>query len=155
KLSHKGMILVSVPLFFELLFLGVLATLLNQSELEAKRLDHSRSIIGHCNSLTHLLYDSGTTIARLTITAGRMFADRYESISTQMPEEFNALDELVKDDPKRREQLAVSRNVANTLLDLLNEYKESLNRGERLAAILRGKEMAQQVNTLLDELIKN
>src|SRR5271155_3053872 len=68
KLSHKGIILVSVPLFFELLFLGVLATLLNQSELEAARLEHSRAVIGHCNTLTHLLYDSGTTIARLTIT---------------------------------------------------------------------------------------
>src|SRR5262249_38989137 len=100
-------------------------------------------------------YDSGTTIARLTITGGRMFADRYETISTQIPEEFKALDGLVKNDPSRREQLARSANVATTLLDLLNEYKESLNRGERIAAILRGKEMAQQVNTLLDELIKN
>ena len=45
KLSSKGLILVSIPLAFELLFVGVLFFLLDKAEQESQLLAHSRSVI--------------------------------------------------------------------------------------------------------------
>ena len=45
KISHKGFILVLVPLVFELVFLIVLSVLLQQAEVEVQRQVRSKAII--------------------------------------------------------------------------------------------------------------
>lgn len=153
KLSHKGLILVSVPLFFELLFLGVLATLLNQAEMEKAKADHSRQIVSHCNTLVRLLYDAGTTIAGLTLTGSKMFSERYEQVIEQIPQEFHSLNDLVKTEPARLARLKRCENVANTAIDLLGDLKRALDEGDRSQALLKGKDMSRQFKSIVDQLI--
>lgn len=154
KLSHKGIILVSVPLFFELLFLGVLSLLLNQAEHQAARLEHSRSIIRHCNHLIQLMYDSGATIFGMTLSGEQSFSDKYVVLMTEIPAEFKKLDELVATDADRRSQLAQARSVADRLTALLDSYKHSLDSGQRLALLINGKAKLKEMKSLIDELIK-
>jgi PAS domain S-box-containing protein len=154
KLSHKGIILVSVPLFFELMFLGVLASLLNQAEHQAARLEHSRSIIRHCNHLIQLMYDSGATIFGMTLSGEQSFSDKYGVLMTEIPAEFKKLDELVLGDADRRSRLAQAKAVADRLIVLLDGYKQSLDGGQRLALLVNGKAKLKEMKSLIDELIK-
>lgn len=153
KLSHKGMILVSVPLFFELVFLAMLASLLHQSELETARATRSREIISHANALTKMYYDSITTMVGLTVTGGRMFSERWDKMNEDIPQEYKALRILVKNEKDRLERLDRCENVSRTLMDMGNDIKQSLDRGERVAAIMRGKQFVQEMKTMMDELI--
>lgn len=52
KISHKGFILVLVPLVFELVFLIVLSVLLQQAEVEVQRQVRSKAIISQANALS-------------------------------------------------------------------------------------------------------
>src|SRR5271170_6648898 len=50
-LTQKGLLLVSVPLLFELLFVGTLAFLLQQAEAEIKRESHAKEVSVATNNL--------------------------------------------------------------------------------------------------------
>jgi PAS domain S-box-containing protein len=152
KLSHKGIILVSVPLFFELLFLGVLAILLHQAEVDAARAEHSASVVRHVDRIVDLLWSTGFALTGLAISGGQEFAGNYHEIVTEIPAQFKMLDELVQDEPARRAELDHAANVANTLLDMLEEYRKSIVREGRISAIVRAKEMAPQLKSMADEM---
>jgi hypothetical protein len=54
KISHKGFILVLVPLVFELVFLIILSVLLQKAEEEVQRQVRSKAIISQANALSKL-----------------------------------------------------------------------------------------------------
>jgi signal transduction histidine kinase len=60
NISQKGLLLVAVPLAFELFFVAVLVSLHQQAENEVKRELESKTIIEHANSLMVQIINGGT-----------------------------------------------------------------------------------------------
>ncbi len=102
-LAQKGLILVSVPLVFELAFVGVLAFLLHEAAQEIKREAHSRKIIEITNSTIEkiLVIASGGGMFRMS--NGRSSLKSYEETLELIPRELDRLSVELSDNPQKAE----------------------------------------------------
>src|SRR5262245_48346209 len=105
KLSYKGMLMVSVPLAFELIFIGVLVMLLKEAETEAEKQARSKAIIAQSSVLSRLFYDAGMTMSGYSITKSVLFKDRYDKTVAQIPREFSQLESLVGNNTQQQETI--------------------------------------------------
>jgi len=85
NLSHKGLLLVSVPLFFELVFIVTLYVLLVRADEQAKLLENKRAISAQANQIAKHVYDSAQGmmcyINRGKSRYGKRYASRFASTS--------------------------------------------------------------------------
>ncbi len=137
KISHKGIILVSVPLIFELVFVLVLTSLLHQAEAELKREAHSKAIISHANDLMRGILDASTAAGAYNLTRAPMFGARYEMAVGNVASQFCELDVLVRDNPDQLSNLRRIKITADNMIVFLTKLKRgSEDETPTLAALL-------------------
>lgn len=128
KLTQKALILVLLPLCFELLMLGVLRVLLQQSEEATRREGHSREIADSLNSLSRHFADAGGAILIYRFSKSQAFEERYKKALAEIPVEFNRLERLA-DTPRRKENVEKIEGLGKRLLGLLNQYYQTVQGG--------------------------
>ena len=62
-LSQKGLVLVALPLLFQLAFIGVLSALLSQSEKQVQKSANARAILLKSASINKLLIEAGGALS--------------------------------------------------------------------------------------------
>lgn len=152
KLSHKGLILVSVPLIFELIFLLTLTMLLRQAEIEVQRQIRSKAIISQANTLSKLFYDAGVAMGGYSITKSPLFSDRYDKIVRQIPQDLNELKSLVGDNPRQQKILDNLAEITVTGLKILGEAKAAIDDNRVDVAQFRARHMYKEIRSLADRL---
>ncbi len=106
KLSHKALILVAVPLVFELGFVATLSELLNEAEREAQREAESRTIVSHINKLYRILMDSAGSVSAYGLTgAAEEYGLRADNLRNLLPQEIEILQGLLKNKPTEKAAL--------------------------------------------------
>ncbi len=122
KLSHKGIVLVSVPLVFELIFVGLLFVMLQKSEelstLEAK----SRSIISEAQNVSKALYDGGIELVSYYFTKDTKHIEKYENFVKTIPNSFTELWKLTSGNMRQREHVEVIQKLTNKTLHVFTVY---------------------------------
>lgn len=124
KLSHKGLVLVLVPVAFEFVFVGVLFYMLQQSELEVARAENARAVVSHLNRIQRnlLLFVAGMTpYAHLEYLRGPA---RTQTSINAINEELKALKACLKDQPEQ--------------LDSINQMQQSWEEAARITAQIKG-----------------
>jgi signal transduction histidine kinase len=113
-IPQKGLILVILPLTFELIFVAALTVLLNQSEMEVEREKHSKSVIYATNELTRSITDATTAAGGFRLTGMPIFKDRlqYAQAHTQ-----RILTELRTLCANNKQQLAILDNFDSVAKD--------------------------------------
>ncbi len=147
KISHKGLILVSVPLLLELIFVGLLSSLLQQAEGEIEREAHSKDVIEHANILMQDIVDASTAAAAYSFLKSRAFAARQESAISAVKDEFGELDKLVANDPEQLSNLGRFREAADGVIAKIASLKASDDQHMTLSSMISDPET-------LDELEK-
>src|ERR1700722_10413295 len=127
KLSHKGLILVAVPLIFEVIFLATLTYLLRQAEIEVQRQVRSKAIISQANTLSKLFYDAGVAMGGYSITKSPLFSDRYDKIVHQIPQDLEELKTLLGDNPRQQQILQTLKQITENGLAILTEAKSAID----------------------------
>ncbi|MBX9687418.1 MAG: HAMP domain-containing histidine kinase [Candidatus Obscuribacterales bacterium] len=167
KLSHKALILVAVPLFFELAFVGTLSYLLGEAEAEAFRERHARAISAESSSLLKNFMDAGILLHLYKTTRSEAFLRRLQELRAQIPRQFRSLQIMVADSPREKimvEKFAVScRKAVRLLTDaerLIGDGSEAFHWAgsstelaevtEELVSGLRSFVKEQESNELLD-----
>lgn len=98
-LSRKALlVLVAVPLAFELTFLGSIAAVLEQAESARVREGQARDVSTHANALLRLLLELATTSVVYYLSNSGGFESRYQSLVNQMLAECEPIKVLVKGD---------------------------------------------------------
>ncbi len=138
-LFHKALILVALPVVFQLIFLVCESEMLRQAEREVKLQTCARSLLAHVRALTKSL-TSGAAIGYETIS-GRLFLERYQKAIAGIPSELKQLEELGRLDG---EQLQKVRRFG----ELIEELKQRSDEGRRL--LDKGK--SQEGSAVLDSL---
>lgn len=124
KLSHKGLILVCVPLLFELIVFVTLAVLLQQAEVAARQAQHSKVLISQANSLIQDVYQGGVVLSGYLMSGGGpVFKRRYEQITETIPRELDAFEKLVGNEPAEQEHLRRASILGRQTMGLLVELK--------------------------------
>ena len=152
RLSHKGIILVAVPLIFEVVFLAALTFLLRQAEIEVQRQVRSKAIISQANTLSKLFYDAGVAMGGYSITKSPLFSDRYDKIVHQIPQDLDELKSLVGDNSRQQEILQHLQVITVTGLKILGEAKSAIDDNRVDVAQFRARHMYKEIRSLADRL---
>lgn len=152
KLSHKGLILVAVPLIFEVIFLATLTYLLRQAEIEVQRQVRSKAIISQANTLSKLFYDAGVAMGGYSFTKSPLFSDRYDKIVRQIPQDLDELKNLVGENPRQQQILQNLQVITVTGLKILGEAKSAIDDNRVDVAQFRARHMYKEIRSLADRL---
>ncbi|MGH9549396.1 MAG: hypothetical protein ACRD3W_08475, partial [Terriglobales bacterium] len=134
KLSHKALILVAVPLVFELTFVGVLMHMLHQVDMERDREAHARDISNHCNMLLRLLLQAGTESVLWHMMQQHHYYERYHVISDRLAAETNELREMVENSAYEREKLSRIEVLMKRIMNGMRQAHDLIQEGDPVAA---------------------
>jgi PAS domain S-box-containing protein len=144
KLSHKAIILVAVPLAFELIFVGILASLLRQAEMEAEAAARSREIVAGGTHLIKLVQEAGITLYTIRNSSSPDLIAAYHSYPAQLQKELDNLYALAKGHDEEKQVLgeisalvAETNRFANGLAESITKG-EDVDHGEKLMLARRG-----------------
>jgi len=134
-LPRKALILVAIPLAFELAFILILFGMLQQLEVEREREAHARDVTTHLNKTLRYLLDGGSDSVLARLTGNAAFNERFRKVNDLLHEEGLILRGLIGKDPN---ELAAMSTI-DTLLNDCNAcvevlYKQSVN-GESPSAV--------------------
>ena len=101
KLSHKALILVSVPLIFEIIFVLALAIMLNQAEREMSREVQARTIIYHVSRININLMEAGGSVAGYSISKSSRFHQVFQEAVQAITGDLRSLGQLRTTSPSQ------------------------------------------------------
>lgn len=131
-LAQKGIVLVCVPLLFELCFVAILAFLLHQSHEEREREILSKRIIGCASDLIKMASNLHQGPAGYVVTGSEEFVKQYNNASRDFPIKLQELDSLLSQDPHNQVVTSRLRLDSMRALDMLAAYKESMQNADRV-----------------------
>lgn len=126
-IGRSGVLLVAVPVLFELLFVGFLSHLLQQSEMETQRQLRSKTIIAKANLV--MKRAASVTMSAGAYAFGRdpFYAQEYQSVLELITSDLDELAVLVKDKPSQLQNLAKMKVLMAALKKRLSNFREMID----------------------------
>jgi PAS domain S-box-containing protein len=151
-LSRKAMILVAIPLTFELLFVSTLLVMMHQLDGERAREAHARELTSQLNKLLRLLLERGTAVIIHNTTDSKAYGNRAHLLAGQIDQERAVLTTLV--DQSQQEMQTMSR--IDALIDSCNhkvaESTELVRQGAKTEAAAIWLQLSPILNELCNEV---
>jgi len=157
SLAKKVLILVFLPLFFELSFLATLYVLLEQSEAERLRETHAAEVGGQVNALLRLMLEAGTSSVLSYMTSSASYYKRYRTLSETFNAEANKLGVLVHRNMHERETYSRMAALNLTVMEELKTADECFRRGDRDGSMKLWLKMQKDMSSLFilaDQLVE-
>lgn len=157
-LSKKFLILVAVPLAFELIFAAVFVLLLNQFQMQLDDERHARDVISHLNQVLRLLMSEGTLAVSTRMSTNPLeHAGKRRLLDDQIKSETAALRTLTTGHPAEESAFNEIYNRLTACLKILAENKQATLEGDRFGMIRAWgslNKLTRQLQDRMDELIK-
>ncbi len=145
RLSEKALILILVPLLFEIVFVISLTQLLRETELAAQRESRSRAIVAHVNDLLRLVLESSLTA---TNRNSEVFASDSKMGSNSSMEEVQQIKALVKDRPDEAASMGRIEEIITKAMMTMKSTKEHLAAGDNFALLTEARRLRPLVQNL-------
>ena len=156
RLSHKGLVLVAVPLLFELAIFGVLAWLVHQSEEEAARAAYFKTVTTETNGVVTDFYQVVSTLITYHMSKTDNTNAQYQALMTGLPIRLRHLRDLTHDDPIQQKDLDRIEGELKYVLDFIRNFKKSVDSGDTLGAFNSVARWSQEIrgpfNNLMEDL---
>lgn len=123
RLSHKGLMLVSGVLLFELILVAIFAGLLGRSDQQLDERFIANSVVAHVDNLRKLFTEIETASIQHSSDA------RFDRAQDSVPFEFNALQLFLKDDPHGLKALEEAHQALMTELERLKRVRRAASGG--------------------------
>ncbi len=118
----NGLILISVPLIFELAFAGTLFVLQQDYEQKLQKQISANEIIAHTNELWLAVMDLTTASFKKKIFSDWHYNTRFQV--TKIDDEYLALNKLLEqEDPAQLPKLRLMREICNSVVDMSNSFQ--------------------------------
>jgi PAS domain S-box-containing protein len=124
-MAYKGAFLVSVPLVLGVLLIMALFLLLKQTEREAEREAHYRTVSTASNVIGGMLVDCVYTLSGFCFLKSKTLGERYDQLAVKIPEKMQELAELVRNDPEQLKSVQRMQMLARHALSLLATLRHS------------------------------
>jgi signal transduction histidine kinase len=152
KMSHKGLILVGFPLVFELLFVGMLWSLLNQAESETQREYRSKLVIAEVDSLKGRFMEQAATATIYATTQSQPLWSKFEQQSNEISKQLDQLMRGSAGNAKKLELLKAVSEKYNQEHQLIVELKQGADEGGREFIFMRGIDLPQELANLIRQV---
>lgn len=150
SLLRQAMILVLVPLAFELLFVGTLFVMLQQVDEERAREAYAREVTGKLNTVMKRLIERHSLVIMNHLSESDLYSKRFESVRNDLATDVNSLKELVKDHPHERDAVNHINQIQLQAHDQLELAKTYLEKGDKVEAA----KVWFRLNREFDELLR-
>jgi|AGTN01.2.fsa_nt_gi Signal transduction histidine kinase len=155
KISHKGLLLVSVPLIFELVFVGTLFVLLKQTQEVVRRETRSRAVVAEANQLSRCLFDAGTSLIAWKYYRSETFLTRERENISLFESGLARLKNLTEDDERQSAHVLRLEQMGSKILHMFGEYQtlvEERTTYPTLGPVQRLQFVRQGLNPFLTEV---
>ncbi|HEV3446070.1 MAG TPA: CHASE3 domain-containing protein [Gemmataceae bacterium] len=154
----KGLVLISVPLLFQLAFIWLVADLQRISAAAQASAGHSQDVLRHSQAVLKSLLDAETAIRGFLLTGDPLFTEPYVQACREVPVTTQQLANLIQDDPHRA---ARARSIMDKATRLLAYHKETeqwarageVGRAAARARSLEGKKQMDAIRRDMDRLV--
>lgn len=158
KISHKGIILVAVPLIFELLLVAVLVKLLADTDAEISREARARKLSAQNSLVARDMLDFMVGVAGYSVLQSSAFQKQYDQSVQTLPVHMEKLIELLADDPvKQQSAIAIRDNFKRGVM-MGNDANIKMKNGDTAEAMMllpKLKRMSFDASMKLNELAKD
>lgn len=158
SLSRKALILVAVPLVFELGFLVTLGLALEQVEQEKAREAHARDIGAHLNNILRMVLDRQTSLVLKYLSNNKkIFSDRFHSASGKIDQEFQILTVICKNNEHETKKLLEFDSIRNLIDRHFEQARILMEQDERQMAMKEWvilQKYIDQVHVTLEEFVE-
>src|SRR5579885_3546312 len=121
NLWHKGIILVAIPLIFEIFFISVLSWYLFRAEQEARRIEDSRNLILETEVLQRMFYDAGSALIGYDMTKNPLFQAQFGEAKAKILVQLGLLADLAGQNEVRRQNVKEISDLVQKQLKHLEE----------------------------------
>ena len=147
-LSQKAMLLISLPLAFELVFVSCLFYFLHQAEMQAQKAELAKDILATSTRLTDSYISAGKILFQYSVIGEASYMDKYDACKASILKDFARLKKSLRNDPKTLRVISNLEKTSDLALAHLDEARRSMEMGESGAA----KTTMETVKTIADEL---
>jgi len=155
KLFQKGLILVLVPIVFELIFVVCLATLLKQAEEGMIKENHSRAVVTTAHDLQKIFYDAGAALSFYRMTRDDSFMRRYHTaIKKKIPEHLQKMSAMMQDEEYERVAFNKISLATEGGIEELERCRTRLEEGTRQFFIVESRISLEKLLHCIDDLIQ-
>ncbi|MGD9679658.1 MAG: ATP-binding protein [Candidatus Obscuribacterales bacterium] len=150
KLSQKFLIVVTVPVIFEIALVGVLLGLRNQAEAQREKEAHAKQLVAHINSILALHMQRSSLLILSHANPSPSVEKRILRCARTMQQEARAIERLASQDA---EEEAIWKRILDLISKLdkgFSTAKESYDKGDRDAAAMAWMEH----QTFMDDLFQ-
>ncbi|HEY9788484.1 MAG TPA: ATP-binding protein [Candidatus Obscuribacterales bacterium] len=130
KVKQKGLLLVAIPLAFELVFVGTLVYLQQQAETAASRANHSKEVVRRAEVIVADIYQAGGAFALWGMSHSPALENRLLRSINKVPSDFDSLKELVRGDEEQMDNVRKWEVEAQKCTESLLDYKRRMEMGE-------------------------
>lgn len=154
-LGQKALILVVLPLSFEVVFLMTLWYMIQQSLLQSQEKEHSRVMIAQADTAIRQVADAAGSLGAFHFSHNQEFLRRYAERVQLAHDAMNLLHKTARSDNKReQETLKRFDTVANEIFSCMDESKALLEGGESQSTQqIRIMNAIPQLRKTFDELV--
>lgn len=150
QLKDKALILVVVPLAFQLVFVATLTILLRQAETATLRESHSKLILAESNSVLRSFTDAGMALYMYQLSDSQSSLERFQDLCESIPAQIKTLRVMLRDSPNQKESLNRVERVSNAGLKILGQASMLISEGQSASQL---KNSRQELNNMIQELM--
>jgi PAS domain S-box-containing protein len=131
KIAYKGLVLISIPLVFVLLFVAMVTRMKAENEEAQKWFLHTKEVIALSEALSRDLPNAQYVLRSYVMTGNSALAGPYYRIAQETPETINRLQALVKDNPQQSAKVHHLSELATDRLTILVNIERLMREGNR------------------------
>lgn len=126
---HWGMLLVTVPLLFEILFVGVLLGLLQQERIAGLRQSNAKSTVAAAESVNKAATDAAAAVAVYVMTRSRLQAQRIDRACLDLQKAVQTLEVMSVDNAAQAQRVLYIDVLSDELLQIVGTVKATVDEG--------------------------
>ncbi len=130
RLTNKGLILVSIPLIFQIIFIAILSYSVERAEDAARKAEISRSIVYEIEAIDKLFYEAGLSLVIYKLTNVQDRLKRYDELCYQIAKGSSAVGNLIKNQPGQKHSFEQLQASVDDGLKIFHNAKEGIDSGQ-------------------------
>lgn len=159
NLPRKGLLLVSIPLLSQLVFLSVLAVTRRHQREAQEWATHSTEVIARAESAHRLIVEAQTHMRGYALAPGPAFVDAYNKVRPHVLTAYEKLHELVDESEGQREKVDRMLLLAGRFLAWMDDNMRLMGQGHReevrkRVEAMRGMAFLSDLRELTDDFLK-
>ncbi|MBI3653731.1 MAG: PAS domain S-box protein [Acidobacteria bacterium] len=135
KLAYKGMVLISVPLLFVLLFVTLVIRIKVENEEAQNRYLHSKEVIALAEQLSRDPANAQYILRAYVATNNAAFAAPYYPLARNLPNTISRLQTLVQEQPLQAAKVEHLVELASQRMAILAEVERLMREGRKEQAV--------------------